>query len=138
MHVAKQDKFCLKKNFRLDIKDYLTCDLKLSDTAFNDFFSEFDINTNDFQCFDPSTNTTTTYLQQAPIELPPPPYDATILSTSSEKITPNSNVQMMEAPLEEYMSTGTLQTLIEQHQVQQSAVKYSSSPSPSSVPVRRP
>ncbi|CAF0788477.1 unnamed protein product [Adineta ricciae] len=117
-----------------DIKDYLTCDLKLSDTAFNDFFSEFDISTNDFQYFDPSTNTTTTYLQPPPIELPPPSYDATVLPTASDKITQNSNVQTREAPVEEYMSSGTLQTLIEQHQAHQSVMKYSSSPPPPSTP----
>ncbi|CAF4270904.1 unnamed protein product, partial [Rotaria magnacalcarata] len=57
-----------------DIKDYLTCDLKLSDTAFNDLFSEFDLNLNGFQYFDSSTNADAYYQHSAQVagELPPP------------------------------------------------------------------
>ncbi len=122
---------CFKLNFVfIDIRDYLTCDLKLSDTALNDFFSEFDINPSDFPYFDPSANTNTTYLQQtvqAPFELPPPPYDAALLSTSTNEITNNTNIQPV---IDEYLPSDALDSLIEQHQVQQTIVKYSSSPPP--------
>ena len=124
----------------IDIKDYLTCDLKLSDTALNDFFSEFDINTSDFQYFDPLTNTNTTYLEQTvqtPSELPPPSYDVALLSTSTNKMTQNSNVQTIQPVIDEYISSNALKSLIEQHQVQQSIVKYSSSPPPT-VPTNYP
>ncbi|UJR23410.1 hypothetical protein I4U23_026417 [Adineta vaga] len=123
-----------------DIKDYLTCDLKLSDTAFNDIFSEFDINTCEFQYLDPPTNTHTTYLQQASMELPPPPsYDATLLATSTNKMIQNTNIQTMQSTMDEYISSD-FNTLMDQHQVQQTNVKYASTPTPplSSVPSNYP
>ena len=116
-------------SFILDIRDYLTCDLKLSDVALNDLFSEFDLNPNDFPYFDPSTNTNI-YPQQSiqtPSELPPP-YDTVLHST-----TPNSNIQ---AEIDQYLSSNTLKSLIEQHQSQQTIVKYSTSPPPS-VPIHQ-
>jgi hypothetical protein len=102
--------------------------LKLSDTALNDFFSEFDINASDFQYFDPSINTNINYLQQtvqSPIELPPP-YETALLATSTNIITQNTNVPVID----EYISSNALKSLIEQHQAQQTIVKYSSSPPP--------
>ncbi|CAF2414532.1 unnamed protein product [Rotaria sp. Silwood2] len=114
-----------------DIRDYLTCDLKLSDTALNDLFSEFDLNPNDFQYFDSSTNTHV-YPQQSaqvPVELPPS-YDTALLSTSLTNITQTPNVQPV---IDDYLSSVALKSLIEQHQTQQAMVKYSTSP-PLSVP----
>ncbi|CAF0850328.1 unnamed protein product [Rotaria sp. Silwood1] len=114
-----------------DIRDYLTCDLKLSDTTFNDLFSEFDLNPNDFQYFDSSANANT-YPQQSaqvPVELPPS-YNEALFSTSVTNIAQTSNVQPI---IDDYLSSVALKSLIEPHQVQQTMVKYSNSP-PLSVP----
>lgn len=104
-----------------DIRDYLTSDFKLSDTALNDLFSEFDFKPDDFQCFDSLPNSNT-YSQT---DLPPS-YDTALLA----------NVKPQQSPaMNEYMSSNALQSLIEQHhQNQPTIIKYSSSPPPQSIP----
>lgn len=106
-----------------DIREYLTSDLKLSDIALNDLFSEFDLNPNDFQYFDPSTNPNT----YAHTDLPPS-YDTALLTNN--KLQSTANIQTISPPINEYIASNTLQSLIEQHQNQQTIIKYSSSPSP--------
>jgi hypothetical protein len=108
-----------KMNVILDIRDYLTCDFKFSDTALNDLFYEFDVHPNEFQYYDPNTYPQQTI--QTPVDLPPS-YDTALLST-----TQNPNIQPV---INEYISSNTLNSLIEQHQAQQSIVKYSTSPPP--------
>lgn len=113
----------------LDIRDYLTCDLKLSDTALNDLFSEFDLNPNDFQYFD-SVNNTNHFPQQtlqAPIDLPPS-YDTALLSSTPNNLPQDPHIQPTVPAMDEYISLTTLKSLIEQHQAQQSIGKYTSSP----------
>lgn len=129
--------------FILDIRDYLTYDLKLSDTAFNDLFSEFDLNPNDFQYLDTSANANT-YSQHSALnhnELPPP-YDSTMLTTPItaplNTITQTPNAQTMEPVIDDYISSVALKSLIEQHQAQQPIVKYSSSPPPPPAPCSIP
>ncbi len=109
--------------------------MKLSDTALNDLFSEFELNPNDFQYFDPSTSTLT-YPQQSLQSLVdlPPSYDAALLSTTLNNLTQDPNIQSIPPVIDEYISSNTLKSLIEQHQAQQSIVKYSSSPPPPPVP----
>ncbi|CAF3301520.1 unnamed protein product [Rotaria socialis] len=109
-----------------DIKDYLTCDLKLSDTIFNDLFSEFDLNPNYIPYFDPSTNTDAYYQHSAQVsgELPPS-YDSTLLSTNI------SQTAIVQPVIENYLSSTTFKTLPEQDPAQQTIVKYCSSPPPS-------
>jgi len=97
-------------------------------------FSEFDLNPNDFQYFDHSTNTITYPQQslQAPLDLPPS-YDTALLSTTTttDEMTPDPTIQIISPVIDEYISSNTLKSLIEQHQAHQSIVKYSSSPPPS-------
>lgn len=122
----------------LDLRDYLACDLKLSDTALNDLFSEFDLNPNDFQYLDPGNNVPN-YAQQtlqAPVDLPPS-YDTALLSTTSNNLLQNPNMQSTGSVGDEYISLNTLKSLLEQHQAQQSLVKYAASP-PESVPINYP
>lgn len=112
--------------------------MKLSDTALNDLFSEFDLNPNDFQYLDPVTNVNN-YAQQTlqtPVELPPS-YDTALLSTTSNNLPQGSHIQSTIPPVDEYISINTLKSLLEQHQVQQSLVKYTASP-PEHVPINYP
>ena len=122
----------------IDIRDYLTCDLKLSDTALNDLFSEFDVNPNDFPYFDPATNTNQfpQQLLQAPVDLPPS-YDTALLSATPNNLPQDPHIQSTVPAMDEYISLSTLKSLIEQHQAQQSLVKYASSP-PEPVPTNYP
>lgn len=113
----------------IDIRDYLTCDLKLSDTALNDLFSEFDLNPNDFPYFDPanSSNHFPQQTLQAPVDLPPS-YDTALLSATPNNLPQDPNIQPTVPAMDEYISLSTLKSLIEQHQAQQSLVKYASAP----------
>lgn len=123
--------------FSKDIRDYLTCDLKLSDTAFNDLFSEFDLPSNDFEYFNTSTNTNV-YSQQStqvPVDLPPPPpYDAALFTTAVTNIAQPQNSQ---PNIDDYLSTNALKSLLEHHQNPQPIVKNSFSPPPT-VPTAQP
>ena len=106
----------------------MTCDLKLSDNALNDLFSDFDINPNDFQSFDSLANHIG-YSQLPSVDLPPA-YD-TVLLSNDPNTTTTTHIPTLQPRLDEYLSSNALKTLIEQHQAQQPMIKYPpSSPSP--------
>ncbi|CAF4646219.1 unnamed protein product, partial [Rotaria magnacalcarata] len=77
-------------------------------------FSEFDLNLNGFQYFDSSTNADAYYQHSAQVagELPPP-YDSALLSTN---IPQTADVQPV---IDNYLSSATLETLLEQDPTQQ-------------------
>jgi len=109
-------------NWYIYIQDYLTCDLKLPDTTLNDLFSEFDVNTNDFQCFDGSTNDVN-YSQSTP--------DLSLAyNTTLHPIATNNNTQNPEPVSYEIQSQNAFKSLVEHYQKQQqSNSKLSSLPS---------
>ncbi len=54
-----------------------------------------------------------------------------MLSPTTNNIPSDPNIQAIPPVIDEYISSNTLKSLIEQHQAQQTIVKYSSSPPPS-------
>ena len=124
--------------FFLDIHDYLTCDLKLSDTALNDLLSDFDINTQELQSYEPQLNHIT--YSHLPIENGlintvelPPAYDTVLVSNNNNNMPSNIHHMGNLGPtFDSYIrSDGLNNSVMEQHQVQESMIKYSpSTPSP--------
>jgi hypothetical protein len=133
--LEEREHLALFVDIDLDIRDYLTCDLKLSDTALNDLFSDFDMNTNDFQSYDNSIQNIS-YLQiplqntlSTSMDLPPP-YDVTLLSASVNTTLNTRHVPTVPSRLDGYLSTNTNNPMLEQQASQSVTVKYLSSPSP--------
>jgi hypothetical protein len=83
-----------------------TQDLNLSDTIFNDLFSEFDVNTNDFRCFNDSTNNINYSQSISDLSLS---YNNALNST-----TTNNNTQNLETVSYEVFSPNSFKSLIEQ------------------------
>ncbi len=54
-----------------------------------------------------------------------------MLSPTANNISSDPNIQVIPPVIDEYISSNTLKSLIEQHQAQQTIVKCSSSPPPS-------
>ncbi len=91
-----------------DNLDYLTCDLKLSDTMFSDLFSEYDVNINDFQYFDDltkeinSSESTTDFSTS----------DSTILHPT----TTSNDAQSLQPVFDEALPPTGFRLLIEQYE----------------------
>lgn len=102
-----------------DLSSSLISDFKLSDTNFNDIFSEFDLTPDDLQCYHLSTD------EMAPIQSSHalPQLNQTYLPPTAI----NSNVQYSQPEIDQILSTNALKYLIEQHQSQQMNARLPSS-----------
>ena len=94
-----------------DLSSSLISDFKLSDTNFNDIFSEFDLTTNDLQCYHLPTD------EMAPIQSfhALPQLNQTFLPPT----VVNSNLHYNQPEIDQIISTNALKYLIEQHHSQQ-------------------